>query len=131
MQGWKPSKPSRNDEVNQRLAHIFRGAFVGPPTPLKDIPTREGESRRIRKRLNHPLLLHPAGKSGNRVRGLPSPPLTASTARSPSGTCRVAWRESNSRFRFGRADDVDDLMRIAKLSVNPGYRLSAASEVIC
>ena len=29
----------------QRLRAIFRGAFAGPPTPLKDIPKRNGESR--------------------------------------------------------------------------------------
>jgi len=35
----------------ERLQRILQGAFSGPPTPLKDIPTREGESRRIgRKR---------------------------------------------------------------------------------
>jgi hypothetical protein len=28
----------------QRLQKILQGAFSGPPTPLKDIPTRDGES---------------------------------------------------------------------------------------
>jgi hypothetical protein len=29
----------------QRLQQILRGAFAGPPTPLKDIPKRNAESR--------------------------------------------------------------------------------------
>jgi len=37
-------------ERDQRLEKILRGAFSGPPTPLKDIPTRNGESRRIGKK---------------------------------------------------------------------------------
>jgi hypothetical protein len=37
-------------ERDQRLEKILRGAFSGPPTPLKDIPTRTGESRRIGKK---------------------------------------------------------------------------------
>jgi hypothetical protein len=38
--------------VNQksRLAAILRGVFAGPPTTLKDIPTKEGESRAVGKR---------------------------------------------------------------------------------
>ena len=36
-------------ETEQRLAAIFRGAFSGPPTPLKDIPKRNGESRVVRR----------------------------------------------------------------------------------
>jgi hypothetical protein len=35
------------DETQQRLASILKGAFSGPPTPLKDIPTRTGESRQL------------------------------------------------------------------------------------
>jgi hypothetical protein len=38
-------------ETKKLLQKILHGAFSGPPTPLKDLPTREGESRRIgRKR---------------------------------------------------------------------------------
>jgi hypothetical protein len=33
-----------------KLMAILRGAFSGPPTPLKDIPTKEGESRASKKR---------------------------------------------------------------------------------
>jgi hypothetical protein len=33
-----------------RLRLILRGAFAGSPTPLKDIPTKEGESRAVKKR---------------------------------------------------------------------------------
>jgi hypothetical protein len=32
-------------ETQRRLEAILRGAFSGPPTPLKDIPKRNGESR--------------------------------------------------------------------------------------
>jgi len=43
-----------NDEYNEqkakrRLKQAMQGAFSGPPTPLKDIPTRAGESRAARK----------------------------------------------------------------------------------
>ena len=34
-------------EARQRLADVLRGAFSGPPTPLKAIPKRNGESRRM------------------------------------------------------------------------------------
>lgn len=30
-----------------RLKRILQGAFSGPPTPLKDIPTKTGESRKL------------------------------------------------------------------------------------
>ena len=36
-------------EVASRLDAILQGAFSGPPTPLKDIPTRCGEQRAERK----------------------------------------------------------------------------------
>jgi hypothetical protein len=34
-----------DDEGKRRLQSILRGAFKGPPTPLKDIPKKSGESR--------------------------------------------------------------------------------------
>jgi hypothetical protein len=34
-------------ETEQRLKKILAGAFAGPPTPLKDIPTHEGKKRRL------------------------------------------------------------------------------------
>ena len=34
------------EEMHQRLKRILAGAFDGPPTPLKHIPTRSGESRK-------------------------------------------------------------------------------------
>jgi hypothetical protein len=37
----------RAKEAKRRLRSILRGAFSGPPTRLKDIPTRHGGSRRI------------------------------------------------------------------------------------
>jgi hypothetical protein len=36
------------EETEQRLQKILQGAFSGPPTPLKDIPTRTGESRKLK-----------------------------------------------------------------------------------
>jgi hypothetical protein len=36
-------------ETEQRLQAILRGAFAGPPIPLKDIPTRYGKPRSPRK----------------------------------------------------------------------------------
>ncbi len=38
---------SESKETDERLQAILRGAFAGPPTPLKDIPTREGEARKL------------------------------------------------------------------------------------
>lgn len=32
-------------ESERRLSSILRGAFGGPPTPLKEIPKRDGEPR--------------------------------------------------------------------------------------
>lgn len=34
-------------ETEQRLQKILQGAFAGPPTPLKDIPKKSGESRKL------------------------------------------------------------------------------------
>jgi hypothetical protein len=36
-------------ERARRLEAILQGAFSGPPTPLKSIPTRNGGKRRLRK----------------------------------------------------------------------------------
>jgi hypothetical protein len=38
-----------NEETEQRLQKTLQGAFSGPPTPLKDIPTRDGETRKSRR----------------------------------------------------------------------------------
>jgi hypothetical protein len=35
-------------EAKQRLEAALRGAFKTPPTPLKDIPKKNGESRAMR-----------------------------------------------------------------------------------
>jgi hypothetical protein len=43
------SKKRPDEETQQRLQAILRGAFSGPPTPLKDIPKRNGESRAVGK----------------------------------------------------------------------------------
>ena len=44
----KLSDPSQYspEETERRLRKLMRGAFAGPPTQLKDIPKRNGESRR-------------------------------------------------------------------------------------
>jgi hypothetical protein len=39
-----------DQEEEQRLQKILKGAFTGPPTPLKDIPTRQGESRKLERK---------------------------------------------------------------------------------
>jgi hypothetical protein len=39
----------KDRETEQRLLKILQGAFAGPPTPLKDIPKRNGEHRQSRK----------------------------------------------------------------------------------
>jgi len=36
-------------EIERRLQKTLQGAFSGPPTPLKDILTRDGESRKTRR----------------------------------------------------------------------------------
>jgi hypothetical protein len=38
-----------DDDVKQRLKALLQGAFSGPPTPLKEVPTRSGEKRAARK----------------------------------------------------------------------------------
>jgi hypothetical protein len=37
-------------ETERRLQKILQGAFSGAPTPLKDIPTRTGESRSAKRK---------------------------------------------------------------------------------
>jgi hypothetical protein len=41
------------EETEQRLQKTLQGAFSGPPTPLKDIPTRAGKSRKLRRKKSH------------------------------------------------------------------------------
>jgi hypothetical protein len=38
------------EDQSRRLQKILQGAFSGPPTPLKDIPTRWGESRKLKSK---------------------------------------------------------------------------------
>jgi hypothetical protein len=38
------------DEFDERLQKILQGAFAGPPTPLKKIPTRHGEARKLERK---------------------------------------------------------------------------------
>jgi len=45
-----------DEEATVRLQKIMQGTFSGPPTPLKNIPTRDGGSRSLkRKRSQRPL----------------------------------------------------------------------------
>jgi hypothetical protein len=37
-------------EARRRQEAILRGAFAGPPTQLKDIPTKRGESRSLTRK---------------------------------------------------------------------------------
>ena len=45
MPGHKHDDQFTDDESQQRLQKILRGAFSGPPTPLKAVPTRHGNKR--------------------------------------------------------------------------------------
>jgi hypothetical protein len=36
-------------QTQERMQKMLRGAFSGPPTPLKDIPKRDGESRSLKQ----------------------------------------------------------------------------------
>jgi hypothetical protein len=54
---FSPSMGSKHDdqytpeEAGQRLQKILQGAFAGPPTPLKDIPTQKGKARKLGSKL--------------------------------------------------------------------------------
>jgi hypothetical protein len=37
-------------DTQGQLAKLLQGAFSGPPTPLKDIPKKSGESRSLKRR---------------------------------------------------------------------------------
>lgn len=37
-------------EAARRLETILKGAFKGPPTPLKAVPTRAGDERRLSRK---------------------------------------------------------------------------------
>ncbi|HEX5279728.1 MAG TPA: hypothetical protein VFW28_06590 [Micropepsaceae bacterium] len=36
--------------TEQRLRKLLQGAFAGPPTQLKDVPTKEGRRRKVAKK---------------------------------------------------------------------------------
>jgi hypothetical protein len=42
------------DETLQRIGAVLRGAFAGPPTPLKEIPKRNGKQRKVGKTQRRP-----------------------------------------------------------------------------
>jgi hypothetical protein len=44
------SNDQYGSEETERLQKILQGAFNGPPTPLKDIPKRNGESRSLERK---------------------------------------------------------------------------------
>jgi hypothetical protein len=37
-------------DETEDLQKILRGAFAGPPTPLKAIPTRHGKARKLERK---------------------------------------------------------------------------------
>ena len=45
MSGRNKPEDYTEQEIDARVRAVLRGAFSGPPTPLKDIPKRNGESR--------------------------------------------------------------------------------------
>ena len=45
-------------DTDNRLRRILAGAFDGPPTPLKDIPTRAGDSRQLSRPTDTPSPAH-------------------------------------------------------------------------
>jgi hypothetical protein len=49
-------------DTDQRLQKLLQGAFSGPPTPLKDIPTRDGESRSLKRKKSQRRLRRPRKK---------------------------------------------------------------------
>ena len=50
----QPNDRISRRESDQRLKSILHGAFDGPPTPLKEIPKRNGEPRSQAKHAAHP-----------------------------------------------------------------------------
>jgi len=40
-------KPKTETKKESRLATLLKSAFAGPPTQLKEIPTRAGEKRKV------------------------------------------------------------------------------------
>lgn len=61
----RPRDQISKSERDQRLTSILTGAFGGPPTPLKEIPKRDGKPRSQAKDSTHPNKL----ESGIRDRG--------------------------------------------------------------
>lgn len=49
----KQKDEASSQGTKDRIGAILRGAFAGPPTPLKDIPTRTGESRTAKQKLKN------------------------------------------------------------------------------
>jgi hypothetical protein len=41
-------------ESDERLQKMLQGAFSGPPTPLKDVPKRNGEPRSLERKKDQP-----------------------------------------------------------------------------
>jgi hypothetical protein len=51
--GARKAVSADTSEAEQRLRKILQGAFSGPPTSLKDIPKRNGESRSIARKKHY------------------------------------------------------------------------------
>jgi|HubBroStandDraft_3_1064219.scaffolds.fasta_scaffold873568_1 hypothetical protein len=54
--------PDNPVQIDARLQSILRGAFQGSPTPLKEIPKRDGASRSTKKDSHRSI----PRKSGNK-----------------------------------------------------------------
>lgn len=52
---------AENAQTKRRLKSLLEGAFNGPPTPLKDIPKKNGEVRSQSKHSAHPSELERGG----------------------------------------------------------------------
>lgn len=45
------SEKSKKEDVNNRLAAMLKGAFAGPPTPLKAIPKKAKSPKPTKARI--------------------------------------------------------------------------------
>jgi hypothetical protein len=60
----KAEQQHNPQEAQRRLLTIMRGAFAGPPTQLKDIPKRTGESRKAKRPTKRQGYQRVSGKAG-------------------------------------------------------------------
>jgi hypothetical protein len=53
------------NDADQRLEKLLQAAFSGPPTPLKDVPKKNGEPRSLKREASTP-----SASVAQRARGL-------------------------------------------------------------